>query len=509
MVAAARKRRVGRVAIYARRSRQKEKLGIDVQIERCRERAADAGWEVAAEYADDGRSAYRAAERPQYQQLLRDMAEGRFDAVLVYKADRIARDDNDRRQFERLYEENGLWLVATASGSQWDITTADGQRDFRESIIAAEHYSRQLSERMRDYHRTLAREGRNSGGMRPYGFETDGVTVRVSEARIIQEAARRIIRGESLRAVCRRLNREGHGTASGAPWNPTRLKRMLTAQRYNGKRTVDGGEVPAVWPAILDDETFGTVGALLNDPHRRTVQSTARKHVLSGFVWCSNCGHRLYSHGSGKERVYRCHSGLRGGCGKVSVGARTLEENVVTEAYERTRHRWETPDTDDDRAVDPSAEELAGIDERLREAGQLFAAGQLDPMAFAEASKLLRQRREELSAELKRRPRANDWAALADALEHGLAAPWEDGFDTADLGSWRAIVDAALERAAVKSAGRGVRFTPERVDITWREGARPSNDPVQALRRFNAERIELHDRAADALHRARVSPGAS
>src|SRR6266508_879729 len=97
------KRSVRSVAVYARRSRKKETLGIDVQLGRCRTVAAEEGWRIAEEYVDDDRSAYGSAVRESYDQMMADLAAGRFDAVLVYKADRLGRDDRERRRFEDAY----------------------------------------------------------------------------------------------------------------------------------------------------------------------------------------------------------------------------------------------------------------------------------------------------------------------------------------------------------------------------------------------------------------------
>ncbi len=217
------KRSVQSVAVYARRSRKKETLGIDVQLSRCRAVAAEEGWRIADEYVDDDRSAYGSAVRESYDQMMADLAAGRFDAVLVYKADRLGRDDRERRRFEDAYTSAGLWLVATSSGGRYDLRTADGVKEFREAIIGAEHYSRQLSERMRDHHRMLAETGQDSGGMRPFGFEPDRVTVRASEAAVIRDAAQRVLRGESLRSIagCSRP----HGTAASGLWTTGRSPR--------------------------------------------------------------------------------------------------------------------------------------------------------------------------------------------------------------------------------------------------------------------------------------------
>ena len=67
----------------------------------------------------------------------------------------------------------------------------------------------------------LARSGQNSGGgSRPFGFESDRVTVRAGEAKIIRELAERLLAGEALRSLCADLNMRGVRTTTGGEWVP-------------------------------------------------------------------------------------------------------------------------------------------------------------------------------------------------------------------------------------------------------------------------------------------------
>ena len=252
-MAPARRQPVRKVAIYARQSRQKESISVAMQLRRCQETTTAEGWQVLGEYTDRGKSGYaEGVQREGYERMIADLEASKFDAILIYKADRLGRDDRERRRIEDLYRKHGLWLVATAAGGRYDLTMADGIKEFRDAINAAEHYSRQLSERMRDHHQMLADEGKDSGGERPFGWEPDRVTIREPEAEMVRDAARRVIAGESLRSICARWNAEGRRTARGSAWRPTRVRRMLTAPRYTGLREHNGETTEAVWPAILD-----------------------------------------------------------------------------------------------------------------------------------------------------------------------------------------------------------------------------------------------------------------
>jgi site-specific DNA recombinase len=467
---APRKRTIRTVAAYARRSKERDTLGIDLQLAACHQRAEQEGWGVR-EFFDDGRSAY-AGTRPRagYEAMLDAIRAGEVEAVVCYKDDRLFRRDRERLRFQDICDAAGVWRIACANGSDFDLTTADGQKAFRDKGSSAEYFSALLSERLRDHHTMLAEQGRDSGGMRPYGFEADRVTIREPEAEMVRDAARRVVAGESLRSICVRWNAEGKATTTGAVWRPTRLRRMLTKPRYAGLRDHHGIVSEAVWPAILDRATFDLVGAVLNDPARRTSETVARRRWLAGFLYCGACGVLLQSHGAGSgNRVYRC---MAQGCGAVSVTATPLERYVAEQVWPRDEalHRAEplVPRPVDTTTVD----ELAAIETKLRRAGELFAAGDLDDVSFVAASKGLRTQRDALTADQARSPRPSGrtWEKLyTEAMDH--AAPWEPGFDApGDLGSWRAMLAGVVERITVAPAAkRGGRFNPTRVTINWRK----------------------------------------
>ena len=142
--------------------------------------------------------------------------------------------------------------------------------------------------------------------------------VNEDEAKIIREAADRLLLGASLRAVCRDLNERGVKTVSGKPWTSTTLKRMVLSPRVIGYRVYHGeGLVPNSLPEILDSGTHATLKKILNDPKRRTNRFyNKRYYLLSGgllkvlAVRCSAGGSTHW----GAEAVVRLH-GTRAAAG--------------------------------------------------------------------------------------------------------------------------------------------------------------------------------------------------
>src|SRR5205085_10646263 len=103
----------------------------------------------------------------------------------------------------------GLTDVASVSGDI-DLTSADGQFQARILGAVAKKESDDKSRRIRRKHEELAANGKVSGGgSRPYGYEADKRTIRPAEAAVVKECAKRLLAGESLRAIAISLNERG------------------------------------------------------------------------------------------------------------------------------------------------------------------------------------------------------------------------------------------------------------------------------------------------------------
>nr|WP_243761222.1 hypothetical protein [Streptomyces sp. YIM 98790] len=75
---------------------------------------------------------------------------------------------------------------------------------------AARHEAEHKAERQKRQRRQAAESGKVAGGgMRPFGYEDDRVTVREAEAETIREGAGRALAGESLSSICRDWQQRG------------------------------------------------------------------------------------------------------------------------------------------------------------------------------------------------------------------------------------------------------------------------------------------------------------
>src|SRR6187431_1206622 len=114
-----------RCAIYARLSKKtaENELNLTDQIQRCRERAAERGWEVVAEFSDRAESAYdreNIDDRPGFGQLLELVRIGAVDVVLAWRPDRLFRDPIEAAVFLRTAAKAKVTSVSTVEEGDRD-----------------------------------------------------------------------------------------------------------------------------------------------------------------------------------------------------------------------------------------------------------------------------------------------------------------------------------------------------------------------------------------------------
>lgn len=446
-----------RAAIYARISsdRDGDWLGVSRQLTDCRRLAERKGWVVAAEYVDDDVSAWSGCLRPEYQRMLEDLEVGAVDGVLVYDQDRLHRQSRDLEPFIDLCEGLGMSNVASVSGDL-DLTSSDGRYRARIVVAGATKASDDASRRIRRKHEELAEQGRVSGGgTRAYGWEADKTTVRLDEAEVVRECARRFLAGESTRSICMDLNERGVATATGKKWAPQTMTRMLRSARISGQREHKGEIVAdAEWEALIGREDGEQIRAKLADPNRRTNKS-ARRYLLVRLLKCWNCGEYLVARPRGdRTRRYGCAKGPGfSGCGKTFINAEPLEQFVAEACLARLNSR-ELADAARALADQPEAErwqqEADAAQAKLNELSLAWTADEITRDEWRIARSALEDR---LTAARKQLGKITHTTVLDGLL--GEAETVRASWDSLDLTRQHAILDAILDHVVVGPARRG------------------------------------------------------
>ncbi len=458
-------------AIYARISSDVEGSGLGVgrQLADCRALAKSLGWTVAQEYVDNDLSAYTGKERPAYVQMLADLHEGIRDAVLVYHLDQLTRRPIDLEHF--------LAVIAAARvshvrfvASGMDLATGDGYLMARMLAAFAAEESTAKSRRVRRKLDDVAAAGRPHGGyQRPFGYESDKITVRESEAAVVRQIVARFTAGESLRSLCQWLDEQGVRTVSGNRWRSTTLRAILTSGRIAGLRDHRGQVVAsAVWHGLItlpDRDRVLARFAEMKLSKRRAPQ----RYLLSGMLRCGRCNGTLFaSPRTRTRRRYVCLSGPdHGGCGRITVTAAPVEQLIA----DAVLYRLDTPELADALAGRAAADEraalvadvLAADRAQLEELTDLYASKQITATEWLRARRGIEDRIHAGEAQLSR---ATHTEALI-GLHRGdaLRAQWRD----LPLSRKVAIVRALVDHATVGPGIRGAqRLDPNRVEAVWR-----------------------------------------
>ncbi len=456
------------VAVYCRLSKFGGR-GIGRQEEDCRRIVAARGWvvgEVFQETASASPDSKKA--RKEWLRLLEAIQHHEFDAVVVWLEDRSNRSVVEAAEFVQICREAGVRVIIAGNETEYDFSDPeDVARFYGESARAQAELAR-IQKRILRSMRQLAEEGKDKGGgYRPFGYKADRVTVDESEAALLREAARRLLAGDSLRGICVDWNKKGVRTTTGREWENRVLRRALISPRVAGYREHNGaGLVPAVWPAILDQKTWEGVKAILEDPARVSNNRGApARYLLTGLLHCGKCGGDMEVY----RRMERGHEYVSYLCANRFGHGRCLSRNVRDvdhEVTERLVYRLEST------AFEQAANRPA--DDPTRELYEQLAAEQgiYDRLEDKLA-------RELISEETFKRNRAESEERM-DALRRKIAKLTDNRVITQiprnlrevwpglSLDRKRAILAALIRRIEVHPQGKGHRFDPEKVRVTWK-----------------------------------------
>jgi site-specific DNA recombinase len=452
-----------RAAIYSRISRDRtgEAAGTRRQEHDCRELVDANGWQLVEVFTDDDRSAYAGKPRPAFDRLMEAVDTGTVDVVVAWHPDRLTRSP---RELEDLIDrlDASHVKVETVRAGRWDLSTRSSRTIARVVGAVARDESEAKAERLQAMHADRARRGLWQGGPRPFGYElTDGGSLAVvdAEAKIIAEAADRVLAGEWVGAIAADFNARGIAAARGGRWQAETLRRMLTSPTVAGRRRGRS----AAWPPIIDEPTWHALHSRIRDS-RRSRGTVARVSLLAGVACCGLCDTKLITQRrQNGARVYVCPARTRGGCGGVQVVADPLDACVA----ERLLDELAAPAflaamaTDDTGRRDAILEELQALEHRRQELAELWAAGTTSTADWQAAARALDEQTETLQAELA------TLAPPVDTVDPDVA---RQAWPTMTLTERRSLIGMFIDTIIVGPAiRRGPGFDPNRIsDIVWR-----------------------------------------
>jgi DNA invertase Pin-like site-specific DNA recombinase len=489
-----------RAAIYCRRS-QTGGRSVERQEQDGRRIAGDKGWDVTAVYKEwVSASEFSKRARKEWARLLKDIKAGEFDAVIFYMEDRSSRHLLAAIEFVQACNAAGLDRIVLPS-YEYDLSDPDDRNRFYGEVLSAQREVAKMSKRMKRMRREEAENGAaNPGGMRRFGTrgwrrirddngnqQTVPIVSEAQAARereLIREAARRILAGDSLRAIVGDWNRKEITTTTGRPWGTRTLRQMLLSPRMVGYRAhhgqimrdgdgqpIQNGEIEP----ILDLSTWEGVCAVLTDPARKvSAVGRAPSYLLTGLVFCGVCGARMRGIRRSNGHVsYGCPDAADGGRRCVERRAAPVENLIVTALFRAVENpnfheaAADRPNGDPTRPHYERLAELTGeldvLDRRIGEAELAEELGRQPHPSAATLRRMLADREDESEQHRQAVSRLQHGRVVAN-VPRNLREQWPK----LSLDRQRAILAAVIERIEVHPQGRGKAFDPDAIKVKRR-----------------------------------------
>jgi site-specific DNA recombinase len=300
------------------------------QEERCREYAEAQGWTVVRVVRDTASGATLA--RPGLTSIRESL--DLYDVLLAYDFDRVSRDQVKMAVLLNDLLEAGVALWTVKDGALED--SAVGRFLLNARTFAAELEREKIAERTMRGKMEWARRGRYIGSA-PYGYDRgDGCLVaNEAEAHVVRRVYALYATGVGVRTIALQLDAEQAPTPRRARhWSGAMVRLILARETYTGVMTYNGIRIEDQVPVIIDRETWESTQATI--ARKRRTSSRVSEYLLSGILYCSECGGRMQGDrkitGRGKflYRGYICatwHAGR--GCQSNLHQADDLEARVL------------------------------------------------------------------------------------------------------------------------------------------------------------------------------------
>lgn len=293
-------------------------------------------WEYIDGYTDDGVSGTSTVKREEFNRMIEDGLNGKFDLILTKEVSRFARNTLDSIFYTRELLKNGVAVYFEND----NINTLYPDSEFKLTIIAslAQEESRKTSQRVKWAKRRAIEQGEIFLPPNMHGYrKVDGkVEIVEEEAEMVRRVFELYCQGLGFRLIGRQLAKEGYLNGGGNEYGISTLRKIITNPRYKGYYT--GGRyetvdhitkkviekdpedwvmypAPDIIPPIVSEEVWDRANEILEEKRKRVhikhETSYQNKYKYSGKIYCKKhdaAFHRsLYRYKTMPDKeVYQC-----------------------------------------------------------------------------------------------------------------------------------------------------------------------------------------------------------
>ena len=377
-------------AVYARLSKEDEQRGdsasIETQVEMLTRYVTGHGWNLAAVYKDDGYTGTNFDRRPAFNEMMEKVRDREINLVVVKDLSRFGRNYLEVGQYTEL-EFPALGCRFIAVNDNIDSLNRDSNDEIFMAFrnIFTEHYSRDISKKIRSAMNTSCRSGKFIGAFAPFGYmkspdDRHRLIIDEPAAAIVRRIFQMRCEGEGFRRIALALNEEGvlppreyHCRCAGkagspwrdnGKWSSVTVSGLLRNEAYIGNMVQHKSEVfsykdrrmTAVpkeeWirventhePIISMDvwEQCRRMDRGTVHPRQNSMKETS---LFSGLLYCADCGFAMRCQIERRRRKngvtaryerYLCGSYSRSGhtaCSTHSIPVQVLSELVLNDIW--------------------------------------------------------------------------------------------------------------------------------------------------------------------------------
>ncbi len=337
----------GRAGLYLRLSREDgEQTSQSIASQRAllTRYAGEHGLSVAGIYIDDGWSG-TTFDRPGFRRMLADIEAGKVDTVLTKDLSRLGRDYIQTGHYiERYFPSRGIRYIAV--GDHIDTAQEEGTLRFAPFLnVINDLYAADISRKVRLALTARRNAGRFIGAFAPYGYRKgeDGILLIDPETAVnVRKLYRDFLIHGSVLGTAKRMTEWGIPTPSAwrrgndvgdkthNVWSEQTVRRILTNPTYSGHLTQNRSRklsykldrrvllpssewitVPHTHEAIVTQMEFDCVQSILAARSYR--KSRGESHMLTGLVYCADCGAPMTCVRESETRTYLVCQGYRRG----------------------------------------------------------------------------------------------------------------------------------------------------------------------------------------------------
>ena len=301
--------------------------------------ASENSLNVAGIFSDDGYSGL-SFDRPDFNRMIKMIEEKRINTVVTKDLSRLGRDYIEvGRYIDKYFPSHGVRYIAVNDGI--DTGSAGGTNDmtpFR--AVFNDMYAKDISKKVRTALTTKKINGQFIGSQPPYGYkkapdDKNRLIIDEETAVHVRRIYRDFLAGEAISGIAHRLSIDKVPTPSqqknltatqksfSGIWNDTIIRRILTNPTYAGnlaqnmtrkvsykvdkKIRLPQNEwiiIRGTHEPIISQEDFDAAAEILSRRSYHKQSRAGQPHLLSGLVFCKDCGGRMTFVKESETRTY-------------------------------------------------------------------------------------------------------------------------------------------------------------------------------------------------------------